>query len=183
MAQDLLQYLHNEYEKPLTRPAKLSECKTAFNCVPTLCWNIMGSTKGLSMLSSKKHIFEGAGVMNPTGPIHPRSEKWLQEVQGNIGETWTWLAVIASGGFSQLSPFFDWTNEPETFRIPLIEDRSCSAPWGLMQLSPPPVPSVPTSLDVDSLQSNQIWKQRSRKEVFLGGRLHQASYDGYHKHH
>lgn len=35
MAHDLLQYLHNEYEKALTGLAKFSECKTAFNCVST----------------------------------------------------------------------------------------------------------------------------------------------------
>lgn len=63
MAQDLLQYLHNEYEKAFTRLAKLSECKTAFNCVPTQCWNIMRSTQGLSMLSSKKDIFKGAHII------------------------------------------------------------------------------------------------------------------------
>lgn len=41
MAQDLLQYLHNEYEKAFTRLAKLGESKTAFNCVSTQRWNIM----------------------------------------------------------------------------------------------------------------------------------------------
>lgn len=50
MAQDLLQYLYNEYEKAFTKPAKLSGCKTAFNCVLTQCWNIMRRIFGLSML-------------------------------------------------------------------------------------------------------------------------------------
>lgn len=55
MAQGLLRCLHNEYEKAFTKLAKLSECKTAFNCVPTQCWNIVRSTQGLSMLSSHIH--------------------------------------------------------------------------------------------------------------------------------
>lgn len=50
MAQDLLQYLYNEYEKAFTKAAKRSGCKTAFNCVPTQCWNIMRCIPGLSML-------------------------------------------------------------------------------------------------------------------------------------
>lgn len=50
MAQDLLQYLYNEYEKAFTKAAKLSGCKTAFNCVPTQCWDIMRCIPGLSML-------------------------------------------------------------------------------------------------------------------------------------
>lgn len=62
MAQDLLQYLHNEYEKAFTKLAKLSEFKTAFNCVPTQYWNIMRCTQSLSMLSSKKDIFRGVNM-------------------------------------------------------------------------------------------------------------------------
>lgn len=45
MAQDLLQYLHSEYGKAFTRPGKLSECKTAFNCVSTRRWNIVHTTQ------------------------------------------------------------------------------------------------------------------------------------------
>lgn len=63
MAQYILHYLHNEYEKAFTKLAKLSECKTAFNCVPTQCWNIMCSTQGLSMLSSKKDVFKGEDII------------------------------------------------------------------------------------------------------------------------
>lgn len=50
MAQDLLLYLHNEYEKAFSGLAKLSECKVAFNCVPTQRWNIMNSIQGLSVV-------------------------------------------------------------------------------------------------------------------------------------
>lgn len=63
MAQDLLQYLHNEYEKAFTKLAKLSECKTAFNCVPIQCWNSVRSTRGLSMLSSKKDLFKRVNII------------------------------------------------------------------------------------------------------------------------
>lgn len=62
MAQDLLQYLHNEYEKAFTKLAKLSEFKTAFNCVPTQYWNTMHSTQGLSVLSSEKYIFKRVNI-------------------------------------------------------------------------------------------------------------------------
>lgn len=54
MAQDLSQYLHSEYGKAFTRPGKLSECKTAFNCVSTRRWNIVHTTQSLSTLSSTK---------------------------------------------------------------------------------------------------------------------------------
>lgn len=37
MHKTFLQYLHNEYEKAFTGLAKLSECKTAFNCVSAQC--------------------------------------------------------------------------------------------------------------------------------------------------
>lgn len=63
MAQDLLHYLHNEYEKAFTKLAKLSECKAAFNCVSALCWNIVRSTQGLSVLSSKNYIFKGVNII------------------------------------------------------------------------------------------------------------------------
>lgn len=63
MAQDLLQYLHNEYEKAFTRLAKLSESKTAFNCVSTQRWNIMHTTHVLSVLSSKKDISNRVNIV------------------------------------------------------------------------------------------------------------------------